>query len=286
MKQQTTLTVSLALMLSLILANSTWITPRSEARVADTGARLHLPLVVEQTVGAHSLPANIADTSSWPTFTHPTWGIAFRYPPGWTADIPDFEKIWKDLEDAPKVDGYDSTITPEQKTYARTLGHIISLYPREGSGWGHAKIEMNLSTYTLSPDGALQNWVRLKYDWNENTGMPLDDELDLTALTPSQMPAGVEQAVYVEGEGDHLPRGDSLWWTYEGLVYGIHIYYSEANERDLAYQIFASLAFDPAQHANLREQGQFAGDEEALREFNESMRPVPVSPLVCPECRE
>jgi hypothetical protein len=248
------------LLLSLLVGISGWLLWANTPLGQDTTLardRAVSPLSPQPT------PLKIA--ANWPTFTHPTWGISFRYHPQWTATIPDLDAL--------------STSFREEEEYIRTVGHVITLLPPKNSAWGNTKIEIMLFNYTLSPSGELERWVS-QSSWRYQNGAPAP--LKVRPLDEAYTPATADQALYAVGTGIGDPS-NIIWIARRGLVYGIVMYDAEPGTIQLAQQIASSLIFDNHQQIRLRQSDVFIGDEEDLRASHETLLPPGnVSPLVTP----
>lgn len=222
----------------------------------------------------------IEPDADWPTFTHPTWGISFRHPPQWTPSIPDFAAMEGNLAQDNEQAPFNSPLDAKQMEFARTIGHVITLTPQAGSGWGKAKLEIVLSNYTLSAQGDLKTWVTLFYTKGEGGAASI---LEVLPLGDENTPATVDAAVHVIHTNNNI-RSDAIWFSQRTLVHGIIVYGTEPALLQLANAISASMEFDIRQQRRLRESDLFAGDEGALRAFVEQMAPAhqphsPLSPL-------
>jgi hypothetical protein len=253
--------------LALLLAISGWILWARQPLTQRVAAGTLVATSATPLPPAATPSIELQVEEDWPTYTHPHWGISFRYRPDWEVNGTEFIDI--------------ASLTPEQRDYVQTLGHQIYVSPPAATS--PRTILIMPEQYTLSPGGSLVEWVILRNEYSEMTGFRTDP-LELFSLPAQYMPDGVDQAVYSIDERSYNTVHSAvhvLWLERDEVIYSIRPSYDQPEDIALAFQIAASLDFDPEIEASFREKAKFSGDEEALRQFNESMQP---QPQLTPEC--
>lgn len=227
------------------------------------------------TAGEGQSPLN----SGTAVFVHPAWGITLHYPSGWTADIPDFEKLAQPPAEG-VAEGY--TYNPDVESM-RLQGHVITLSAPTQDGAMVPMLVVGLDSYTISAGTSLQTWVDLRQqlDAVEN---PLAAETTVTTRAVAGLPFthAADQVAYTVLD-NRLIHTETIWLAKGGLVFAIHAASSDPKLLKQMFSIAATIEFDADKLAAMRAQPVFAGDEQAIEATVERLQPhaEPACDIVC-----
>ncbi len=212
-------------------------------------------------------------------FVHPTWGITLHYPSGWTAGIPDFEKMAQPPAGG-VAEGY--TYNPDVESM-RLQGHVITLSAPTQDGTMGPVVVVGLDSYTISAGTSLQTWVDLRQqlDAVEN---PLAAETTVTTRDVAGLPCvhAADQVAYTMLD-NRLIHMETIWLAKGGLVFAIHAAASDPELLKQMFSIAATIEFDADKLAAMGAQPVFAGDEQAIKATVERLQPhaEPACDIVC-----
>ncbi len=227
------------------------------------------PLVVNGQEAAVQQQASAVAGDGWAEYTHPAWGITFRYPAAWTLSIPDFDKLaTPPAEGVPEGYTYNPNIE-----YMRTLGHSVSLYVPGKDGAPINEVTIALDVFTLSPDTDLDTWVELRnqLDATEN---PLADETTVTAVDTAGLPfADVGDQVAYSVIENSVIHNEVAWVAKGELVFSFMTNSTDPQVKEQFFQLVASSQFDPAQLVAIRARAQFSGTEQQIQASIALLRP-------------
>ena len=212
-------------------------------------------------------------------YVHPTWGITLHYPSGWTASIPNFEKLAQ-----PPAGGVAKGYTyhPDVESM-RLQAHMITLSAPGQDGAMASVIVVGLDSYTIADGTSLQNWVDLRQqlDAIEN---PLADETTVTMRDVEGLPFAhaADQVAYTVLD-NRLIHTETIWLAKSGLVFFIQTAGSDSELLQQMFFIAATIEYDADKLATVRAQPVFAGDEQAMKAAVERLQPQaePACAIVC-----
>ncbi len=229
------------------------------------------PLVVNGQEAAVRQQASAGPGDGWVEYTHPAWGISFRYPAAWTLSIPDFDKFaTPPAEGVPEGYTYNPNIE-----YMRTLGHPISLYVPGKDGAPVSEAVIALDVFTLSPGTDLKDWMELRNHLGA-TENPLADETTVTAVDTAGLPfADVGDQVAYSVLENRAIHTEVVWVAKGELVFLFMNSNTDPQVKEQFFQLVASLQFDPAHLAAIRARAQFSGTEQQMQESIALLRPQP-----------
>ena len=205
--------------------------------------------------------------------------ITLHYPSGWTASIPDFEKLAQPPAGG-VAEGY--TYNPDVESM-RLQGHVITLSAPGQDGAMAPVIVVGLDSYTIADGTSLQTWVDLlqQLDAVEN---PLADETTVTMRDVDGLPfAHAADQVAYNVLDNRLIHTESIWLAKGGLVFFIHAAGSDPELLQQMFSLAATIEFDTDKLAAVRAQPVFAGDEQAIKAAVERLQPQaePACDIVC-----
>lgn len=218
-------------------------------------------------------------SSDTAVFVHPAWGITLHYPSGWTAGIPDFDKLAQ-----PPAEGVGEgyTYNPDVASM-RVQGHVITLSAPTQDGAMVPVIVVGLDSYTISAGTSLQTWVDLsqQLDAVEN---PLAAETTVATRDVAGLPFAhaADQVAYTVLD-NRLIHTETIWLAKGGLVFAIHAAASDPELLKQMFSIAATIEFDADKLAAMRAQPVFAGDEQAIKAAVAQLQPQaePACDIAC-----
>ena len=176
----------------------------------------------------------VAVEADWQTYTSPTWGITFRYPPGWAVyESPDYISI---------------------SAVGESGGEIFIL----------------MEDYLLSAQGSLREWVTLENVAIGSQGRGPLTPYYVMPIPTNLLPGDVEQGVFSTNHGRVTPT-EAVWLAWNGFVFRVASNYHRPIDTANLFAIIVTLKFDPAMEEVLRRSNRWSGDEAALRQQYEEV---------------
>lgn len=176
----------------------------------------------------------VAVGADWQTYTSLTWGITFRYPPGWEVyESPDYISI---------------------SAVGESGGEIFIL----------------LEDYLLSAKGSLQEWVTLENVAIGSQGRGPITPYYIMPIPTNLLPVDVEQGVFSTNDGRVTPT-EAVWLAWNGFVFRVASNYHRPIDTANLFAIISTLKFDPAMEETLRQLDRWRGDEAVLRQQYEEV---------------